>query len=44
MPVTGERINRRFLKEDKIQILYDFVDSLGDIIQFENEDSSYEII
>lgn len=44
MPVSGERVSRRFLKTDKIQHLYDFVDSLGDKMQFENHNSTYEII
>lgn len=28
MPLSGERIERRFLKEDKISLIYDFVDHL----------------
>ena len=28
MPVSGERIRRRFLKDETIQVLYDFVDDL----------------
>ena len=28
MPVTGERITRRFLKTDTIGLLFDFVDHL----------------
>jgi hypothetical protein len=32
MPVSGERISRRFLKTEKVQMLYDFLDSLGDKI------------
>ena len=28
MPVTGERVNRRFLNTDVIQTLYDFIDHL----------------
>ena len=28
MPHSGERLQRRFLKTDKIQILYDFIDDL----------------
>jgi len=30
LPITGERVNRRFLKTDKVALLYDFIDSLGD--------------
>ena len=28
MPLSGERISRRFLKTDKIGIVYDFIDHL----------------
>jgi hypothetical protein len=28
MPESGERVSRRFLKEDRLQVLYDFVDHL----------------
>lgn len=28
MPLSGERVQRRFLKTDKIQLLYDFIDDL----------------
>ena len=28
MPETGERVSRRFLKTDTVQILYDFIDHL----------------
>ena len=28
MPLSGERIRRRFLKDDKIALLYDFIDDL----------------
>jgi hypothetical protein len=30
MPLSGERIRRRFLKTDTVQILYDYIDSLQD--------------
>ena len=30
MPLSGERIRRRFLKSDKIEILYGYIDSLQD--------------
>ena len=30
LPGNGERVNRRFLKTDKVQILYDYIDSLGE--------------
>ena len=43
MPVTGDRINRRFLKTDKIQTMYDFIDSLGDQLELEHG-HAYEII
>lgn len=36
LPGSGERVNRRFLKTQKIQVLYDFVESLGEQLQFEN--------
>ena len=29
LPGSGERVNRRFLKTDTVQMIYDFVDSLG---------------
>lgn len=29
LPGSGERVNRRFLKTQTIQAMYDFVDSLG---------------
>ena len=29
LPGTGERVNRRFLKTENVQRMYDFVDSLG---------------
>ncbi len=35
LPGSGERVNRRFLKSDQVQLIYDFLDSLGDKIQFE---------
>ena len=45
LPGSGERVVRRFLKEEKIQMLYDFIDSLGDKIQFENPSKgSYMIL
>ena len=28
MPLSGERLQRRFLKTDKIQLLYDYIDDL----------------
>lgn len=28
MPLSGERVRRRFLKTDTISLLYDFIDSL----------------
>lgn len=28
MPLSGERVNRRYLKTDKVQLLYDFIDHL----------------
>lgn len=30
MPLSGERIRRRFLKDDTIQTIYDFIDTLQD--------------
>lgn len=36
LPTTGERLTRRFLKTDKVQLLYDYLDSLDDDkLQFE---------
>ena len=43
LPVSGERVNRRFLKTDKIQLIYDFLDSLGDKIQFETTTGQYVV-
>jgi len=42
MPQTGERVTRRFAKTDKIQALYDFIDS--NKVQFENESNTFDII
>jgi hypothetical protein len=28
MPVSGERVKRRYLKSDTVQLLYDFIDHL----------------
>jgi len=42
MPQTGERVTRRFAKTDKIQALYDFIDSTN--VQFENENNTYDLI
>jgi len=28
MPFSGDRISRRFLKSDSIQVIYDFIDHL----------------
>ena len=49
MPLSGERIRRRFLKTDTISLLYDFIDDLQNKgkCQFEgvtNYTSKYEII
>jgi FAS-associated factor 2 len=44
LPVTGNRISRRFLKSDKIQTLYHYIDSLGDEVQFENHTGEYVIM
>lgn len=40
---SGESITRRFLKTDKIQLLYDFVTSLGNETGFESSHSSFSI-
>ena len=29
MPVSGERVNRRFLKSESLSVLYDYAESLG---------------
>jgi len=44
LPVSGERINRRFLKTDKVGLLYDFIDSLGEKVQFEHTEGEYVIM
>lgn len=36
LPGTGERVNRRFLKTDTVEAMYQFIDSIQDQIQFEN--------
>lgn len=36
LPVSGERTERRFLKTEQVQTLYDFIDSLGEKVQFES--------
>lgn len=43
MPVSGDRVNRRFFKNDKVQLMYDFIDSKGDELQFEHN-ANFEII
>lgn len=43
MPGTGDRVNRRFLKTDKVQLMYDFIDSMGDKLELEHG-NSYEIM
>lgn len=44
MPLNGERISRRFLKSEKIQVLYDFLESLGEQLQLEDNSKDFEII
>ena len=45
LPGSGERVQRRFLKGEKIQKLYDFVDSLGpEKLQFEHGGAGYTIL
>jgi FAS-associated factor 2 len=44
LPIGGERLTRRFLKEDKIEILYDYIDSLGDKVSFESTSGNYVIM
>lgn len=43
MPLSGERIRRRFLKDDKITLLYDFVDDLQNQgkCKFDEEEDSF---
>eukprot|EP00347_Sterkiella_histriomuscorum_P016338 403353573 len=43
LPGSGERVNRRFLKSQKIQVLYDFVESLGEQLQFESHHGQFTI-
>lgn len=43
MPGSGERINRRFFKTDKVQMMYDFIDSMGDQLELEHN-NTYEIM
>lgn len=38
LPISGERVQRRFMLTDKVQLLYDFVETL-DNLQRENEHS-----
>ncbi|CDW77100.1 fas-associated factor 1 [Stylonychia lemnae] len=35
LPGSGERVSRRFLKTQKIQLIYDYIESLGEQLQFE---------
>ena len=44
LPVSGERISRRFLKSEKVGTLYDFIDSLGEKVQFEHTEGEYVIM
>lgn len=45
MPVTGDRVTRRFMKTDLVLSLYDFVDSLGpEKLQLENANNGYLIM
>lgn len=43
MPGTGERVSRRFLKTQQVQLLYDYIDSLGEQVQFETPGANYVI-
>jgi len=43
LPVTGSRVERRFLKTDSVQILYDFIDTQLHQITLEG-DGQYEIL
>jgi len=43
LPVSGERVSRRFRKTDKVGILYDFIESIIDQVQFEDP-SQHEFI
>jgi len=42
-PITGKSFIRRFNPTDKVSILYDFVQSKFDEIQFESESLMFEI-
>ena len=44
MPLSGERISRRFLKSDRIEDMYNFIESLGDKMQIEDESKDFEIV
>ena len=44
MPLSGERISRRFLKSDRIEDMYNFIESLGDKMQLEDESKDFEIV
>ena len=49
MPTSGERVERRFLKGDKLQLIYDFIDHLQneDKCKFDGVESytdQYEIL
>lgn len=46
MPGSGERVSRRFLKGQTVELLYHYIDSIIDKIQFEsgNTHPSYTIM
>ena len=41
---TGERVTRRFNKNEQVQLLYDFIDANLQKIEFESADYKYSII
>lgn len=45
MPGSGQRVSRRFLKTDKVDLLYTYVLSLdGDAFELENESKEFKIL
>ena len=45
LPGLGERVQRRFMKTCQVQILYDFIDSLGpEKLQLEDHGKGYVIM
>ena len=43
-PDGNKNVERKFLKNDKIQLLYDFIETLGRDIYTENDNNKFELI